>query len=208
MGTPPSDRPRAEHAEEIRGDADRRLVGEEPAEEPVPRKDLLAAVGVAALSAFSMAVSARMRNPGTLYTAPGLLPFLAGLSLLLMAVALGVSAVRRGGASGLLGAFGKTLRAVFDGEEHRRTILLVGIVFAYVVLVDLLTFDIRIPLGGNGLVYRFSSFELVTIPVLAVTLRVFWRAPMVRCLGVAVIASTVLSGLFRYGFKVLLPGSG
>ena len=56
--------------------------------------------------------SARVRRrPGVsshtaVVAAPGLLPFVVGFSLLLMAVALGALAVRDGGARNLFGGFG------------------------------------------------------------------------------------------------------
>lgn len=212
MTTPPQDRPKGEPPEGLPEDGEGELPGflseEEPDERSTPRNDLLAGVAVAALSLFAMALSIRMPNPGALYTAPGLLPFLTGLSLLAMAFGLGVSAAREGGAKERSGSFGSGLRAFFSDDENRRLILLVGVIFLYVVLVDILTFDLRIPLGLAGLEYRFSSFELVTIAVITSILYASWRAPALKCLLVASATSVALAALFRYGFRVLLPGSG
>ncbi len=181
---------------------------EETVARSTPRKDLISAIAIAALSLFVMALSLRMPNPGSLHSAPGLLPFLTGLSLLAMAFGLGLPAVRNRGARGLVGDFGSGFRAFFTNEENLRLFLLLGVIFAYVLLVDIVTFDLRIPLTLGGLEYRFSSFEFITILVLTLILRVFWRAPVLRCLLVSLPTTIFLAAIFRYGFKVLLPGSG
>ena len=67
-------------------------------------KDLVAAVAIAAFSLFVMFLAVRMPNPASVYTHPGLLPFIIGLSLLFMAVGLGIRAVRAGGTKDLLQA--------------------------------------------------------------------------------------------------------
>ncbi len=202
---PPRDGPPAERNEEGSAAPLRREEGDERS---TPRKDLLAAAAIGALSLFVMALSLWMPIPGgTLYSAPGLLPFLTGLTLLAMAFGLGLTAVRRGGGRGLLEDFGGGGRDFFSDVENRRLALLLGTILLYVILVDMVTFDLRIPLGLMGLVYRFSSFEFITIFILTFILRIFWRAPTLKCLLISLATATFLSAIFRYGFKVLLPGS-
>ena len=73
------------------------FIGEEESDErSTPGMNLGAAIVIGLLSILAMALSLRMPNPSTIYTAPGLLPFLTGLSLLIMAFALakGTSAGR------------------------------------------------------------------------------------------------------------------
>ncbi len=53
----------------------------------------------------------------------------------------------------------------------------------------------------------FSSYEAVSISILAVVLRIFWRALPWRCALVAVVFVIALASVFRYGFHILLPGA-
>lgn len=171
-----------------------------------PGKDLVAATTIAAFSLFIMFLAVRMPNPGSVYTHPGLLPFLIGLSLLFMAVGLGIRAIREGGAKDLLQAPGRGVRVFFGNKENHRTLLLIGIIIGYVVGVDLVAFDLRLPLGF--FVFRFSSFELISIITLSVILRIFWRATPARCFLVSAFWAIALASVFRYGFHILLPGLG
>jgi hypothetical protein len=182
-----------------------------PAEEDLgpdvsPRRDLIAAIGIGAFALLAMVLALAMPNPGTLTTAPGLLPFLTGLSLLAMAAGLAAGALRRGAA---LGSFRRPRSDVTDHRadpETWRTLLLIAIVCLYVVLVDLVSFDWRLPTPVFE--FRFSSFELVSILFLATVLRIFWRQGLGRCLLVAAPTILVLAAIFQHGFKILLPGSG
>jgi hypothetical protein len=183
------------------------FVGEEEVSEPVTAKqNLIAAIVIAAIAILAMILAVRLEIPGRLVAAPGLLPFVVGFSLLLMAVALGVLAVRDGGARNLFGGFGGAGEWLRD-EERRRTVLLLGIIVAYVVLVDMVPFEWRLPLGIFEL--RFSGYELFSIAALALILRIFWRRPIFpHCLGVSFAMAMALAAVFRYGFRLLLPGLG
>ncbi len=183
------------------------FIGEEESDErSTPGKNLGAAIVIGLLSILAMALSLRMPNPSTIYTAPGLLPFLTGLSLLFMAAALGIMALRQGAAENFFGKTSLAWHAYFRDEENRRTLFLIGIVFVYVLLVDLVTFDKQFSIGG--LSFFFSSYEFISIAVLTLILRIFWRAPLPRCLGVSFLIVVALASAFRYGFKILLPGLG
>ncbi len=188
-------------------DAAAGFVGEEEVGEPVTAKqNLIAAIIIGAIAVLAMVLAVRLEVPGRLVAAPGLLPFVVGFSLLLMAVALGVLAVRAGGAKDLLGGLGGAGEWLRD-EERRRTALLLGIVVAYVVLVDMVPFEWRLPLGIFEL--RFSGYELFSVAALTLILWIFWRRPVFpHCLGVSLATVMALAVVYRYGFRTLLPGLG
>lgn len=181
--------------------------GEEEVAEPVSaRQNLIAAIVIGAIAILAMVLAVRLEVPGRLVAAPGLLPFLVGFSLLLMAVALGALAVRDGGAKNLFGGLSGAGEWLRD-EERRRTLLLFAIIVAYVVVVDQVPFEWRWRVGAFDL--RFSGYELFSIASLTVILRIFWRRPLVpHCFGVAFVVVMALAAVFRYGFRTLLPGLG
>ncbi len=182
------------------------LIGEEEGGEDVtPRQNLIAAMIIGAIALLAMILAALLQIPQNFYSAPGLLPFLAGLSLFCMAVGLGVMAVRDGGARDFLGQFA-TLRGFFEDVERRRTVLLFAIVTAYIVLVDRVAFEWRVPVGDFDL--RFTGYELFSILSLALILRIFWRGPVPHCFAVSFGMVIALASVFRYVFRTLLPGLG
>ncbi len=181
------------------------ISGEENLAATSPEKDLVAVAVIAALSVFAMVLAVGMPNPGGPFTHPGLLPFLTGLTLLAMAAGLGVSAVREGGAKELFRRRWRGVPRLLSDEENRRTLLLVVIIGLYVLLADIVTFDLRYP--TPLFVIWFSSYEAVSIPILALILRIFWRAPLWRCALVAGVFVIALAAVFRYGFHILLPGA-
>ncbi len=170
-----------------------------------PRKDLLAAGCIAALAVFAIVLATRLPNPGGPFTHPGLLPFLTGITLLAMAAGLGLSAVRDGGAKALFQRSADGAPGIFGHEDGRRTLLLVAIIGLYVLLTDLVTFDLRYP--TQFFVVHFSSYEAISIAILTTVLRIFWRAPLWRCLLVSVVFVIALASVFRHGFHILLPGA-
>jgi hypothetical protein len=168
-----------------------------------PQKDLVAAFIVGAFAVAVMVLAAQMPNPGRALTAPGLLPFITGLSLFAMAIGLAASALREGGARNLRSAF--SVPADSDAHAGRWWVLL-GLLVALVVLVDVLPFQIDFTV--NGTEFEIGTFECVSIPALAAILRIFWRASVLRCVLVAGVTVLVFAAAFRYGFKIPLPGSG
>ena len=182
------------------------FVGEEEVTEPVTaRQNLIAAFVIGAIAILAMVLALRLQVPDDFYSAPGLLPFIVGFSLFLMAVGLGAQAIRDGGARNLFdGIVGPS--AWFADQERRRTLMLLGIIIVYVVLVDLLPFEWRQPVGGFEL--RFSGYELFSIAALTLILRIFWGRPAPHCLGVSFGMVMALASVFRYGFRILLPGLG
>lgn len=171
-----------------------------------PGKDLAASVAIAVFALLVMIVALRMPNPGTLFTAPGVLPFLTGLALLIMAAGLGVRSIGAGGVKALLQGPGKVVRQYFADLENWRTLLLIGIITLYVFVTQQITFDLRFP--TKFFVFHFSSYELISIITLTLILRIFWQATIVRCLLVSAFWIIALASVFRYGFHILLPGLG
>jgi hypothetical protein len=168
-----------------------------------PERDLAAAVAVAAFALAVMALALALPNPGSLFTAPGLLPFLTGLTLFAMAVGLGCSAARAGGARHLRGVFATAP----ESDAHPgRAWALIGLLVAMVVVIDAVPFELRFRVAGRAL--AIGTFECVSIPFLAVVLRIFWRASVLRCLLVAGVTVVGFAAAFRYGFNIPLPGSG
>jgi hypothetical protein len=171
-----------------------------------PGKDLAASVVIAAFSVFVMLIALRMPNPGSVFTAPGLMPFLTGLTLLMMAVGLGIRSIRAGGMRDLLQGSGKGLRHHVADIENLRALLLIGIIIIYVIVTEQITFDLRFP--TDFFVFYFSSYELISIITLTLVLRIFWRAALVRCFLVSAFWTIALASVFRYAFHILLPGGG
>ena len=171
-----------------------------------PGKDLVASAAIAAFAMLVMIVALRMPNPGTLFTAPGLLPFLTGLALLIMAAGLGIRSIGAGGIKALLKGPGQLVHDYFADIENWRTLLLIGIIVLYVVVTQQIAFDLRVP--TKFFVFNFSSYELISIITLTLVLRIFWRATLVRCLLVSACWIIALASVFRYGFHILLPGLG
>jgi hypothetical protein len=183
------------------------FTGEEnTGERSTPKKDLAAAIFLTVLSIVAMYYAWQLKVPDSILTAPGLLPFLTGLSLLAMAWGLGLKAVRQGAAAGFFDGAGGIVGGFFGDEENRRTLLLIGIIFAWVMIVGQITFDLRWPTPIH--VFRFSSYEAISIPMLTLILRIFWRASLARCLVVSLIVIIALASAFRDGFKILLPEAG
>ena len=180
------------------------FVGEEDiGERSTPKGDLAAAIFLTGLSIVAMYYAWRLEVVDSIFTAPGLLPFLTGLSLLVMALGLGIKALRRGGAEGFFDGASGILGRYFQDEENRRTLLLIAIIFAWVIIVGQITFDLRFKTSFH--VFRFSSYEAISIPMLALILRIFWRASWLRCFLVSIAMIVSLATIFRNGFKILLP---
>lgn len=187
------------------GDSPLEISGEEDLES-TPNKDFASAVVIALLSIATMVFSARLDVPGSIFTAPGLLPFVTGLTLLMMALLLGAQAVLAGAsvsAAGLLSSPARAWREFLVGEENRRTLLLMAIVLAYVLLVAFINFNLRIP--TPVFVFELSSYEVISVIMVAWILRLFWKASLPRCFIVTLISVVTLASIFRYGFGILMP---
>ena len=174
-----------------------------------PGRDLAAASIVGVVAILAIVLGLLMPNPEkNIFTAPGFMPILTGLSLLAMAIGLGAGALKRGGGSELNLSPAELLGRYFADYENQWALILMGLVVVYVALLDWVTFIITVPLVIGGFRLGFSSFEAVTIPMLAIALRIFWPKSFLQCLIVSAISTLVLAAAFRYGFRIPLPGSG
>ena len=173
------------------------------ADRSTPGKDLASAVVIGAFALTVMVMSLRLDVPGDLYTAPGMLPFLISATLLIMAVALGAKAVSRGGAADAIAGSARAARRYVTDDEGRRTIMLVGIVILYVLLVAFITFELRIPAFLFDL--ELTSYEVISVVMISWILRIFWRASVMRCFVVSLITIEALASIFRYGFGIIMP---
>lgn len=197
---PPADEPE---------DAASQLLSEEGGDAATPGRDLAAASVVGVVAILAVILGLLMPNPEkNIFTAPGFMPILTGLSLLAMAIGLGAGALKRGGGSELNLSPAELLGRYFADYENQWALILMGLVVVYVVLLDWVTFVITVPLVIGGFRLGFSSFEAVTIPMLAIALRIFWPKSFLQCLIVSAISTLVLAAAFRYGFRIPLPGSG
>ena len=185
------------------------LVSEEGGDAVSPGRDLAAAGVVGVIALLAIILGLLMPNPeSNIFTAPGFMPILTGLSLLAMAIGLGAGALKRGGGSELNLSPAELLGRYFADYENQWALILMGLVVVYIVLLDWVTFIITVPLVIGGFRLGFSSFEAVTIPMLAIALRIFWPKSFLQCLVVSAISTLVLAAAFRYGFRIPLPGSG
>ena len=197
---PPADEPE---------DAASHLLSEEGGDAATPGRDLAAASVVGVIAILAVILGLLMPNPEkNIFTAPGFMPILTGLSLLAMAIGLGAGALKRGGGSELNLSPAELLGRYFSDYENQWALILMGLVVVYIVLLDWVTFIITVPLVIGGFRLGFSSFEAVTIPMLAIALRIFWPKSFLQCLVVSAISTLVLAAAFRYGFRIPLPGSG
>jgi hypothetical protein len=184
-----------------------RFTGEEGGgERTTPRKDLGAAVVIGVLAIAAMAFSLRLEVPTSVYTAPGLLPFLTGLSLLAMAIGLGASAIRDGGSKDYFAAVRAGARNYLSQQAARRTLLLIAVLIVYIFVAGQISFNLRLPTAF--FVFQFSSWEAISMPILAAILWFFWRAPVWKCGLFSILMIFFLAGIFRYAFHILLPAAG
>jgi Tripartite tricarboxylate transporter TctB family len=172
-------------------------ISEQRSGQAPPVLDLIAAAFLVALSVLVMIGAARMEVPDALATAPGLLPFLTAASLGVMALALGWQALRRRPGPADEGA-------APDTAELRRTLILAAIIGCYLVALEVLSFEYALLGGPQRLL--LGSFELVSTIVLTTLLAMFWGRPLIACLAVSAGWILALSAVFRYVFKLPLPG--
>ena len=172
-------------------------ISEERSGQAPPVLDLIAAAFLVALSVLVMIGAARMEVPDALATAPGLLPFLTAASLCVMALALGWQALRRW-------PWPADESAAPDTAELRRTLILAAIIGCYLVALEVLSFEYALVVGPQRLL--LGSFELVSTIVLTTLLAMFWGRPLIACLAVSAGWILALCAVFRYVFKLPLPG--
>jgi len=191
---------------ELSQDKKLEFVGEEDNDEnTTPEMELAAAVAIGLFSLIGLYLAIGLEIPDTIFTAPGLFPVFTAFGLFAMAIGLAVKALRAGAKTGLNTQF-QQLSGFFNDVENARCGQLIAIVAVYILAVDWLGFDLRIPTPLFDI--RFSSFELFSIIALTWIFRMFWKETWVKCFMVAAVWSIVLATVFRLGFRILLPGSG
>jgi hypothetical protein len=174
---------------------------EEGAGRATPTLDMIAALALMALAGWYVWVALGFRVPGRWETAPALLPIATGGTLFLMALALGYSAWTR-----------RKVPAEADtaaGREESitdpiRTAILVGVVFVYLLGLDAAPTVYEGWFGRTFVI--IGSFEVSTLLVLVVLMRMFWGGALWICTAIALGWTAFLSAVFRYVFMIYLPG--
>lgn len=162
-----------------------------------PIMDLVAAAVIAAIAVFMAVESLLLPVPGSVFTAPGLLPFLTSASLLIMALILGYNA---------LGRRRMTPRALDRFElpsDLLRSLALGVIVIVYVAALQFI--PVRLEFNIGSLHFVIGAFETVSVVAITALLRFYWRARLWACLTVAVFWIAFLSVTFRMVFQTPLP---
>jgi Tripartite tricarboxylate transporter TctB family len=162
-----------------------------------PVMDLIAAGVFAAIALWIGIESLRLSVPAEFFTAPGLLPFLTAGSLLIMAILLAASAIRRRRAGVAEGP------AIELPADFRRSMVLGGILVVYIAALQYLPVAYAFPLGPFHM--RIGNFEVATVLVLTAILFVFWRPVLWIGLAIAFGWTTFLSLVFRLIFELRLP---
>lgn len=165
-----------------------------------PVLDMIASGVLFAFSLVVMVASFALPMPGEIRTAPGLLPFLVAFSLMLMAVALGASAVTRHWAGVRIPVF-----ADRDLSTDLRSLLLAVLVAAYIAALQFLAFQTNFTFLGLHL--KLSAFEPVTTIALATLIHISWRGPIWITTSVSLFWALTLSGVFQLVFRQPLPGT-
>ena len=164
-----------------------------------PLLDLIAAGLLICLSLIVMVASLRLPVPGTILTAPGLLPFLTAASLLLMALMLAATAIKR------RRDVTELFTATINNAERVRTFILIAAVGVYIAALHLLAFQHNFAIGE--VYFSVSAFEPVTIIMLVIVIQGAWRGPIWITTFLAIIWTFLLSVVFQKAFEIPLPGS-
>lgn len=162
-----------------------------------PTLDIIAAVVLSALSIWIMVESTALKTPAAIITAPGLLPFVTAGMLLVMAIVLGVSAVRRHRTA-------PVSIAQDIPEDLPRVGLLIAVLVAYISALEFISFSRDVELGFASL--QLTAFEPVSTVILTTILRIFWTPRLWACLLVALVWITVLSVAFQSFMNIPMPG--
>ena len=163
-----------------------------------PALDLVAAGFLMALSIVIMAASVTLPVPGDLTTAPGLLPFLVAASLLLMALGLAGTALKRRRTTNGDVSLGR------DRATDRKTLQLAAAVALYIAALQFMAFRHDIVIAGFR--HTISAFEPTTIIALVAIIHLAWRGPLWITTAVAIGWTMILSLVFQHIFVIPLPG--
>ncbi len=165
-----------------------------------PTLDLIASAVLIVIAIAMMAASVALPIPGEIQTAPGLLPFIVAASLLVMALALGASALARRRAGDNMPAF-----AGRDLATDMRSLLLAVAVAIYIAALQMLAFQQNFSIFGVPLV--LSAFEPTTIVAITAIIHMSWRGPLWIAATVSIVWTVILSLVFQLLFHIPLPGT-
>jgi hypothetical protein len=160
--------------------------------EETPAGDFFMGIALMILSAAIMYVAWSWPREGGLASSAALFPLLIASTLFLMALSIFVTSLKHNGVQRFLHYFTIDYWLGFlIGTKGKLLLLTLSTVLVYMILL-----------------LRVLPFEAATIIYTAGSLRIFWKAKMVRIIivSVAVTAFYVLS--FRYLFGLELPGLG
>lgn len=164
-----------------------------------PFLDLIATGFLMVLTVIVMIASWSLKVPGSLATAPGLLPFLTAASLFIMALMLGATAIQRHRAG-----VTSDPEDARNPQEDRRALGLAIAVAVYVACLQFLAFQHGMTIAG--VYYVLSAFEPVTIVALTTIIHMAWRGPLWITVSVSTAWTLILSIVFQKVFAIPLPG--
>lgn len=165
-----------------------------------PTLDLIAAVFLIAVAIAMMAASVALPMPGAIHTAPGLLPFIVSLTLLLMAVGLGASALARRKSGVQTPVFWDR-----DFATDLRSLLLACAVVVYIAALQTLAFQQNYTVFGTNV--KLTAFEPATIVTLCTIIHLSWRGQFWITAAISIAWTITLSLVFQLVFRIPLPGS-
>ena len=160
--------------------------------EETPAGDFFMGIALMILSAAVIYVAWSWPREGNLASSAALFPVLIASTLFLMAFSLFVTSLKHNGLQRFLHYFTAAYWQGFVASATGKlTLLTLSTILGYMIIL-----------------LKVLPFEAATIIYTAGSLRIFWKAKMVRILivSVAVTAFYVLS--FRYLFRLELPGLG
>ena len=160
--------------------------------EETPAGDFFMGIVLMVLSAAVMYVAWSWPREGGLASSAGLFPLLIASTLFLMALSIFVTSLKHNGVQRFLHYFTIDYwQGFLTGTNGKLLLLTLSTILVYMILL-----------------LKVLPFEAATIIYTAGSLRIFWKAKMVRIIivSVAVTAFYVLS--FRYLFGLELPGLG
>jgi hypothetical protein len=164
---------------------------EDSKEESMAGTDFFSAIVLMGFSAGIFVWSLKMPRFAGWSSAPGLLPFLLGISTFFMSFGLLISSIKnQGHKKGMMKYRALSLSRFIREPKTKRSLGIILFTALYVfVLLD------RIP------------FELAGFIYLMITLTVFWRkGGWVKIILLSLLVPFVTSGIFRGLFVVFLPG--
>lgn len=155
--------------------------------EETPVADFFMGIFLIVLSLVVICAAWSWPRLGPFAASAALSPLLITGSLLIMAIFLLLSSIRMQGHRNLV----TRLKQSWAGEDTRPTLLTLALVLTYmIVLLNIL------------------AFEIATFLYIAASLYIFWKKKTWLVLLIAGTAVVSYSVIFKYFFKILLPGSG